>query len=68
MSHPDAIKRTKTHNCVGTEKFQGDAAGGSKLIEQTLRIEANELDTKQIANNTPRIPVFIQHKRRKIIG
>ena len=24
-----------THNCVGTEKFQGDAAGGSKLIEQT---------------------------------
>ena len=33
--HQDVIKRTKIHNCVGTEKFQGDAAGGSKLIEQT---------------------------------
>ena len=36
MRHQDTIRRTKTHNCVGTEKFQGDAAGGSKLIEQTL--------------------------------
>ena len=33
----DAIRRTKTHNCIGREKFQGDAAGGSKLIEQTLQ-------------------------------
>ena len=34
--HQDAIKQTNTHNCVGIEKFQGDTAGGSKLIEQTL--------------------------------
>ena len=34
--HQDPIKQTNTHNCVGIEKFQGDTAGGSKLIEQTL--------------------------------
>ena len=37
VCHEDTIKRTKTHNCVAIEKFQGDAAGGSKLIEQALR-------------------------------
>ena len=34
--HQDAIKRRKTHNCVGTDKFLGGAAGRSKLIEQIL--------------------------------
>ena len=34
--HQDAIKRRKTHNCVGTENVLGEAAGGSKQIEQTL--------------------------------
>ena len=28
VCHRDAIERTKTHNCVGIEKFQGDPAGG----------------------------------------
>ena len=28
----------KSHNCAGTAFIQGDSAGGSKLIEQTLNV------------------------------
>ena len=31
----------KSHNCAGTAFVQGDSAGGSKLIEQTLLYVAN---------------------------
>ena len=30
------ILTRKSHNCTGTAFAQGDSAGGSKLIEQTL--------------------------------
>ena len=42
--HKDAITRTKTHNCVGTEKFQGDAVGRSKLTEQTSFYSFNPIN------------------------
>ena len=35
--HEDLILTRKSHNCPGIELIQGDSAGGSKLIEQTLR-------------------------------
>ena len=34
--HEDVILTRKSHNCAGTAFVQGDSAGGSKLIEQTL--------------------------------
>ena len=33
----DLILTRKSHNCAGIAFIQGDSAGGSKLIEQTLR-------------------------------
>ena len=45
--HQGEIKRTKTHNCVETEKFQRDAAGGSKLIEQTLKRKISPILTTE---------------------
>ena len=42
MCHQDVIKRKKTHNCVGKDKFfflgggEGGIADRSKLIKQTL--------------------------------
>ena len=35
--HKDVILTRKSHNCAGTAFVQGDTAGGSKLIEQTLK-------------------------------
>ena len=37
--HEDVILTRKSHNCAGTAFVQGDSAGGSKLIEQTLPID-----------------------------
>ena len=34
--HEDLIVTRKSHNCSGIAFIQGDSAGGSKLIEQTL--------------------------------
>ena len=34
--HEDLILKGKGHNCAGIAIIQGDSAGGSKLIEQTL--------------------------------
>ena len=34
--HEDVILTRKSHNCAGTASVQGDSAGGSKLIEQTI--------------------------------
>ena len=34
--HEDVILTREEHNCTGTAFVQGDSAGGSKLIEQTL--------------------------------
>ena len=34
--HEGVILTRKSHNCGGTAFIQGDSAGGSKLIEQTL--------------------------------
>ena len=34
--HEDLILTRKNHNCSGIAFIQGDSAGGSKLIEQTL--------------------------------
>ena len=34
--HEDLILTRKSHNCGGIAFIQGDSAGGSKLIEQTL--------------------------------
>ena len=33
------ILTRKSHNCDGTAFVQGDSAGGSKLIEQTLHVQ-----------------------------
>ena len=33
----DLILTRKSHNCSGIAFIQGDSAGGSKLIEQTLK-------------------------------
>ena len=35
--HEDVILTRRSHNWAGTAFLQGDSAGGSKLIEQTLR-------------------------------
>ena len=35
------ILTRKSHNCAGTAFVQGDSAGGSKLIEQTMRFLDN---------------------------
>ena len=35
--HKDVIFTRKSHNCAGTAFVQGNSAGGSKLIEQTLK-------------------------------
>ena len=32
----DLISTRKSHNCAGIALIQGDSAGGSKLVEQTL--------------------------------
>ena len=32
----DVVLTRKSHNCAETAIVQGDSAGGSKLIEQTL--------------------------------
>ena len=34
--HEDLILTRKSYNCAGIAFIQGDSAGGSKLIEQTL--------------------------------
>ena len=34
--HEDLILTRKSHNCFGIAFIQGDSAGGSKLIEQTI--------------------------------
>ena len=34
--HEDVILTRKSHNCSGIAFIQGDSAGGSKLIEQTI--------------------------------
>ena len=34
--HEDLILTRKSHNCSGIAFIQGDSAGGSKLIEQTI--------------------------------
>ena len=34
--HEDLILTRKTHNCSGIAFIQGDSAGGSKLIEQSI--------------------------------
>ena len=35
--HEDLILTRKSHNCSGIAFIQGDSAGGSKLIEQTIK-------------------------------
>ena len=35
--HKDLILKRKSHDCSGIAFIQGDSAGGSKLIEETLR-------------------------------
>ena len=42
MCHKDLILTRKSHNCAGIAFIQGDSAGGSKLIEQTLRALVSE--------------------------
>ena len=37
LCHEDLILTRKSHNCAGIAFIQGDSAGGSKLIEQTLQ-------------------------------
>ena len=37
ICHEDLILTRKSHNCAGIAFIQGDSAGGSKLIEKTLR-------------------------------
>ena len=36
--HEDLIMTRKSHNCAGITFIQGDSAGGSKLIEQTIAL------------------------------
>ena len=36
------ILARKSHNCAGTALVQGDSAGGSKLVEQTLYRNSKE--------------------------
>ena len=40
--HEDLILTRKSHNWAGIAFIQGDSAGGSKLIEQTLIIPDTE--------------------------
>ena len=35
--HEDLVLTRKSHNCAGIAFIQGDSAGGSKVIEQTLQ-------------------------------
>ena len=36
--HEDLILTRKSHNCSGIAFIQGESAGGSKLIEQTIPV------------------------------
>ena len=41
--HKDLILTRKSHNYAGIAFIQGDSAGGSKLIEQTLQTKENNI-------------------------
>ena len=44
----------KSHNCVGIAFIQGDSAGGSKLIEQTIPLREGE--EEGVGSNTFQVP------------
>ena len=44
--HEDLISKRKSHNCAGIAFIQEDAAGGSKLIEQTLLLKMHKKHTR----------------------
>ena len=51
--HEDLILTRKSHNCSGIVFIQGESAGGSKLIEQTIRdisefISSNRFSLQQM--------------------
>ena len=45
------ILTRKSHNCAGTAFVQGDSAGGSKLVEQTLPCSTNFPDKLPFVNS-----------------
>ena len=49
--YQDLILTRKSHNCAGIAFIQGDSAGGSKLIEQTLQGKINFLKLIGSAEN-----------------
>ena len=46
------ILTRKSHNCAGTAFVQGDSAGGSKLIEQTLMLSFRNILRNFLKNHT----------------
>ena len=40
------ILTRKSHNCAGTAFVQGDSAGGSKLIEQTIQVVESTMNAR----------------------
>ena len=50
--HEDLILTRKSHNCAGFAFIQGDSAGGSKLIEQTLPSELIPMDTWRLMDTS----------------
>ena len=48
--HKDVILARKNHDCVGIVFAQGDSAGGSKLVGQTLRKYVSTLRVQEPEN------------------
>ena len=51
--HEDLILERKSHNCAGIAFIQGDSAGGSKLIEQTLHNQRGCSNMRYFLKNQP---------------
>ena len=59
--HEDVIFTRKSHECAGTAFVQGDPAGGSKLIEQTL------LTPHCIARGLSQLMAYFENALRQLL-
>ena len=58
--HEDLILTRKSDNCPGIAFIQGDSAGGSKLIEQTLHKSQTSIGPPSLAKSSVDATVFFR--------
>ena len=64
--HEDLLLTRKSHNCAGIAFIQGDSAGGSKLIEQTLpNFKFKYEDSENIKSDLVSTVVFNLHQIKR---